>query len=82
MEKMNVQEFTDLFFKVIEKFDDSATQVIRNKMLFNKKYPEQLLNRCKRYNERYCISIHDALYSILTHGEIDKVKERYLKARA
>lgn len=75
---MDKKEFTDMFFRVIEIFHYPETRIIKMKMLLNKKYPERLKNRCEKKSDRYCISVHDALISILSHGEITKVYNRYM----
>lgn len=62
---------------MIRKWDIYGTQVIRNKMLLNKKYPEQLMNKCRRFSDRWNIDIHDALHHIISSGEIDRVAKNY-----
>lgn len=72
------EDFTKMFFRVIDLFDYPGTRIIKMKMLINKRYPESLKKRCEKKSEHYCISVHDALFSILEHGEITKVYNRYL----
>ena len=76
---MNENQFTEMFFQVIKQWDLYATQVIRNKVLLNKRYTKNLYKRCKKESEKYCISFHDSLYSVLRNGEIQKVTANYIK---
>lgn len=68
-----------MFFKVIVDFDCyPQTHIIRNKMILNAKYAERLRNRCEKHADRWSVSVHDALYHILSSGEIDRVRNSYI----
>lgn len=84
LNNMEQKEFTEMFFRMIWKWDIYETQVIRNKMILNKKYPGQLFNKCKKFSDRWRIDLHDALHAILSGGdkrksEIQRVQESYKK---
>lgn len=74
---LNINEFEELFFKVIQKWDVYDTQIIRHKVLLNKKYKNKLHSTCELIAYRNCISVHDALFSYLSHGEISRVTNKY-----
>lgn len=75
---MSTKDFEEMFFKVITKWDIYDTQVIRNKMLLNKDYKNKLHKTCELIAFRNHISVHDALFSYLSHGEISRVRDEYL----
>ena len=75
---MNVKEFEDMFFKAITKWDIYDTQLIRNKVLLNNDYKNKLHKTCELIAFRNRISISDALFSYLSHGEISRVRNEYL----
>ena len=74
---MKLNEFEEMFFNVIKKWDVYSTQVIRNKMILNNKYKNELHNTCELIAFRNHISVHDALHSYLSNGEIRRVKNEY-----
>ena len=78
---MNTKEFTEMFFRVIEKFEGPGIRVLKFKMLINKNYAKRLKKRCEIKSGKTLISVHDALFSILTNGEISKVYNDYLKTQ-
>lgn len=74
---ISIEEFEELFFKVIQKWNIYDTQVIRHKVLLNKKYKNKLHSTCELISYRNGINIHDALFSYLSNGEISRVTNEY-----